>query len=293
MDLIASLASVIAPVVLISLFGYAWARRGYAFDHAFVTRLITVIGAPCLVFSTLTRMRFPAADLAAMGGATLASLILFAAVGIAALRLARLPIRVYLPSLMFPNNGNMGLPVCLFAFGEKGLGFAMIYFAIASVGQFTLGPAIAMGRFRPSLLLKVPFLYAVLLALAVRRSGWAVPAWADNTVTLLAGFTIPLMLLALGAALADMKVSGIRRALPLSAGRIVLGLAGGWAVAGLFGLTGAARGALVIQSGMPVAVFNYLFARLYGNQPEEVASTVLLSTLLSYLTLPVVVAALL
>lgn len=79
----------------------------------------------------------------------------------------------------------------------------------------------------------------------------------------------------------------------VSAARLAMGALGGWLVALLFGLDGAALGVLVIQSAMPVAVFNYLFARLYGEQPEEVAGLVLVSTALSYLTLPLLVVAVL
>ena len=290
-DLLASLAAVVAPVFLITGIGWWWSRRGLGFDQAFVTDVVRLVGTPCLVFSALTRLRLGGADLAVMAEAALACVVLFAVVATLALRLLRLPVGTYLPSLAFPNTGNMGLPVCLFAFGERGLALATLYFAVITVCQFTLGPAIASGRLRPELILKVPFVWAVLAALGVAWLGIPVPLWLSNTVSLAAGLAIPLMLLTLGVALAQLRVSHLGRALGLSAGRIVLGLVGGWAVAALFGLDGAARGVVMIQSAMPVAVFNYLFALMYGRQPEEVAGMVLLSTVLSYITLPLLVAA--
>jgi predicted permease len=45
-------------------------------------------------------------------------------------------------------------------------------------------------------------------------------------------------------------------------------------------------GVLVLQSAMPVAVFNYLFAQIYKRAPEEVAGAVVLSTILSFASLP-------
>jgi predicted permease len=98
------------------------------------------------------------------------------------------------------------------------------------------------------------------------------------------------MLLGLGAALAEFRAQNKARQFALSAARIALGLAGGALVAWLFGMEGTERGVLIVQSAMPVAVFNYLFARMYGANPDEVAGLVLISTLLSYLTLPLVVA---
>ena len=293
MELMSGLAAVILPVFLLSGVGYWWGRRRLPFDHHFITGIVTIVGSPCLIFATLSRVRFSAGEVAVMAAATAACLLLFAAIGLLGLRLARLPAKVYLPSLAFPNIGNMGLPVCLFAFGEDGLALAMIYYAVTTCCQFTLGPAIASGRLRIGELAKVPFVYAAAAAMVVALVGVTLPQWLINTTELAGGMTIPLMLIALGVALAELRIADLRRALALSVGRLMLGLVGGWLVATGFGLGGTMKGVVIIQSAMPVAVFNYLFARMYDSAPEEVAGLVLLSTLLSYVTLPVVVAILL
>ena len=57
-------------------------------------------------------------------------------------------------------------------------------------------------------------------------------------------------------------------------------------MARMLGLEGTARGIVILQSSMPVAVFSYLFAVRYQRSPEEVAGTVVISTLLSFLSLP-------
>lgn len=292
MQLIASLAAVVAPAFLISLAGYLWARRGLPFDQTMVTHLITLIGAPCLVFSIFTKMRMPAAAFANAGLACCVCLLLFGVAGTIGLRMARLPVKVYLPSLIFPNVGNMGIPICLFAFGEQGMAYAMIYFAITVIGQFTIGIALATGEFRIASLLRLPFIYVTAFALALNAFGIEPPAWLTNTADVAGGLTVPLMLMALGAALAQLRVGNVKRALAMSIIRVGLGGAGGWVVARLFGMDGAALGVMVIQSAMPVAVFNYLFASLYGNDPEEVAGMVLMSTALAYLGLPMLVAVL-
>ena len=64
------------------------------------------------------------------------------------------------------------------------------------------------------------------------------------------------------------------------------GFAVGYGLAEALGYEGSARGVLIIECAMPVAVFNYLYAQLPENRPEEVAGTVLVSTVLSFLTLP-------
>ena len=94
------------------------------------------------------------------------------------------------------------------------------------------------------------------------------------------------MLLSLGYALASLRVASYHRSVAFSVARLVGGFAIGWIVALVLGLEGAARGVVVIQSGMPAAVLNYLFAVRYGNDPQEAASIVVISTLFSIVALP-------
>ena len=291
MNLLSTLAPIVAPVFLIALGGYVWARAGEPFDHALITRLITIIGAPALIFSTLASMKLPFGTAARMAGATTVCLLATAAVAALVLRAAKMPMKVYLPSLTFPNIGNAGLPVCLFAFGQEGMALAMVFFTVTSIGQFTLGPAIAAGDMDLKKLLRVPILYAVAAAMAVLALGWTVPLWLSNTLNLVSGITIPLMLMSLGVALAELRAANLKRAAALSALRLGLGAAMGFAVAAAFGLDGAARGVVVIESSMPAAVFNYLYARMYDNRPDEVAGVILVSTLMSAVTIPLVLAA--
>ena len=134
--------------------------------------------------------------------------------------------------------------------------------------------------------MKIPLVWAVLAALAVKFSGVEVFGWLFKTLELLGGFAIPLMLITLGVSLAGLKIASLPRAVWLSAFRLLIGFAVGWGLAQGFGFEGAARGVLIIECAMPAAVFNYLFAQTYDNHPEEVASIVLVSTALSFMTLP-------
>ncbi len=70
--------------------------------------------------------------------------------------------------------------------------------------------------------------------------------------------------------------------------RLGLGLAVGVFVSHLLGLIGVARGVLILQSSMPVAVFNYLLAERYSQNSKEDAELVFVSTLLSLITLPLI-----
>ncbi|WP_294534929.1 AEC family transporter [uncultured Rhodoblastus sp.] len=231
MEMISGLAAVVAPVFLLSAAGYIWEKRGYSFDQMLVTDLVSLIAAPCLVFSTFTSARISFAETGLMVEATLACLGLFALVAGLGLWLTGLSLRVYLPSLIFPNIGNLGLPVCKFAFGDRGLALAMVYFAVTSIGQFTLGPAIASGRFEPGAMARTPLIYAVAVAVALSGFDVAIPRWIANTAELAGGMAVPLMLMALGVALAKIKATSLGRSTTMALVRLGLGTAGGWAVA--------------------------------------------------------------
>jgi predicted permease len=274
-----ALVAVIAPVFAGAGLGWIWARLGRPFDAAMVSDLASNVGTPFLVFAALTKLDMAPAALAEMAAAALLGYAL-------ALAAARLSWRDYLPALVFGNAGNMGLPLCLFAYGDAGLALAVAYFAVTTMLQFTLGVGIAAGAMSPARVLRTPVLYAVAAALAFILAGTKPPAWLANTAQLLGGLTIPLMLMALGVSLARLKVASVGRAAALSVLRVAGGAACGIAAAEIMGLSGAARGVLVIQTAMPVAVFNYLFALHYKRAAAEVAGMVLISTLLSFAGLP-------
>lgn len=278
------LFNVIAPVLVCA--GIGWARAGRPFDTQFVSSLVTAIGAPCLVFATMLEVEVDPAALTRMAVATVLAHVAFGAIGWTVLRASRLSQRSYLPSLMFSNTGNMGLPLCMLAFGEFGLALAIAYFTVASVIHFTLGIGIAAGAMSWRGLVRLPILYAVAAVLVFMAAGTRPPEWVMSTARLLGGMTVPLMLVTLGISLASLRVTRLGRGLALAALRVGMGFVVGVAIATALGLEGAAKGALVVQSAMPVAVFNFLFAQRYRTEPEDVAGMVVLSTLISFAILP-------
>lgn len=284
--MLADIFAVIAPVFLCSAIGLIWARRGERFETAFVTRLVTFVGFPSLVFTTLVKAKITAQAMGVMGFASLATVVAFAVLSAPVLRAAKLDQRTFLPAMIFANTGNMGLPLCLLAFGEEGLALGISYFTVNAVILFVVGPAIAAGNADPARALKEPLVWAVALALVVKFAGVPVPQWLFRSLDLLGGFAIPLMLIALGFSLHGLKIASLKRSTALSVFRLITGFGVGWAAAALLGYEGAARGVLIIECAMPVAVFNYIYAQLHENSPEEIAGTVLVSTLLSFLTLP-------
>lgn len=278
--------SVITPVFICAFIGYGWVKRGIAFDTGFVTSLVMYIGAPCLLFSTFMEIEIEMQAFSMMVFATFVTMVLFGVIGFVVLKLTGQDLRSFLPSQMFPNVGNMGLPLCLLAFGDEGLALALTYFMVNSVFCFTLGVSIVSGSLSLRDVVRNPIFLTVLITLLALGLDFSPPAWMLNTTSLLGQLTIPLMLLALGVSLGRFQISSLRRSVALSVFRLLMGFVVSVGVAEVLGLTGAARGILIMQSTMPIAVFSYLFAVRYQRNPEEVAGTVVLSTILSFLTLP-------
>lgn len=282
----AQLFAIIAPVFIIAGFGFGWRRLHLPFDTATVTAIATNLGTPALILATLSKLEVSAEAFTEMLFATALTLVGFAVLGGLALKLARLPLRAFLTPVMMANAGNMGLPLCLFAFGQEGLSLAIAVFAVIAGYHFSFGIAVVSGQFGLRQLARTPVIYATVLGLAMVATGTELPGWIDNTLKLLGGIAIPMMLLALGVSLSGLRLASLGQAGIVAAIRLVVGLAVGLAVARLLDLSDTATGVLIIQSTMPVAVFNYLFASLYDQRPEAVAGSVLVSTAISFLTLP-------
>lgn len=280
------LINVVAPVFISIAIGYGWVKIGRAYDTSLITSLVMSIGAPCLVFSALTSLTIPINTTLKMAAAAVVVVLATGVIGWVVLGMIGLPKRAFMSPIMFANIGNMGLPLCLFAFGKPGLALAVVGVAVYSVLMLTVGAWLYSGETNLSALLKIPIVYAVLLSLVVMATGWQVPLWIARTSKLLADFTIPLVLITLGVSLAKIRVEKIKRALIVSVLRLAIGFLVGLLVAWMFKLPWPARGVIILQSTMPAAVFNYLLAQNYNRYANDTAGVVVISTVLSLVTLP-------
>lgn len=279
--------------MLVVLIGFGWAKRGNSMDSASLTPFITNISVPCLAFHSLATMHVPMASLGATALAAAILLTVTLALAAGALKLAKLRLRTYLPALSFPNAGNLGLSLSLSAFGQPGLTYAMISFVIFSIANNTLGRSIAAGEGNWLTALKAPIVPAIALGVASAAFGVAPPEWIMKSLEMIGSLGVPLMLVMLGASLATIQLRSFRRGFVLSLARLFGGAAIGFAVATAFGFVGPQRATLVLQSAMPAAVINYMYAQLWKSEPDEVASVVVISTLLSIGTTPLLLALLL
>jgi len=286
MALISELLAIILPVFICAAMGLFWSRAGQPFNSDLVSILVYKISVPCLIIAIFAKVRLTPEAVVAVAGAALFIYLVTAAMAALVLRLFRLAMPSYLPSLMFPMVGSMGLPICLFAFGEDGLALALVFFTLGAIGTFTIGAAIAAGGVSYKKLISEPAIWAALIAVALLWLELTPPKWVVDTTGLLGGIAIPLQLIALGSSLSQFRITSLPRGVSLSLLRLALGYGVGFGIAELFDLEGMVRAVVILQSAMPVAVSNYLFAVVYKREPAEVAGMVLISTGISFVTLP-------
>lgn len=289
-NLILTVLEIVAPVFLLALIGFTWVKTGHEYRLEFVTKLTMTLSVPALIFTALVKADI---DPAALTALSLASVAAYGGVTIAAylvIKLMRLDVRTYLAPLIFGNTGNLGLPLALFAFGQTGLSYAVVVFAVMALWSFTFGVYVTAGGGSPAKAFKEPLVWATALGALFLWQGWTLPRFAMNTLELLGQIAIPLMLITLGVAVARLHPRGLGRATLMSLGKVVL-CAGIAAVAGMaFDLAPEPFAVLVVQIATPVAVTSYMLAEKYGADSDSVAGLVVSSTLLSVLYLPLLLA---
>jgi predicted permease len=250
------------------------------------------IGAPCLVISTINGVEISGQDFYAVALAAILIFLGTSIVGMLAIKMTGETVHSLLPTVVFPNNGNMGLPLCLFAFGKEGLALALAFFLVQMTALMSGGVALMtrnnngfFGALKD--LAVLPLIHSVIVAIFLLGTGLQLPIWIDSTLSILGGLTIPLMLITLGASLTSLNTSVWQRSMIFSLLRIGGGFLFACLVVNLTGLSGVARNVVLLQAIMPAAVFNYLLALKFDRDPNKVASVVITSTLLSLLAIPI------
>jgi malate permease and related proteins len=292
-ELVQTFAENILPIFIISGSAYL-VGRFFALDSRTVGRLVFYLFSPVLVFNLLIRSQLPFNEILVTAG--YAAAVMFSCALIAwgvgrLLRLERRALTAVILTSMFANNGNFGLPLISFAFGPAALAHSSIYFVASGILVYSVGVLIAsLGHmdFKQALigLLKVPSIYALAAALLVIRFDVQLPVALDRSVSLLAGGTVPMMLVLLGLELQKAQWTRNLRAVSISTSiRLLAGPIVGLALASLFGITGPARQGSVMESAMPTAVATTVLAAEYNLDSSLVTGTILLTTLLSPLTL--------
>jgi len=290
-ELYLKLIDVLFPVFLIIGIGYYLGKKNPKFDTDFITKLTGTFGTPALIFYSLTSTGVNLETFVEFFSYQVLLVTGFSFVGILTLFLTKRDIIYELPPLILPNNGNIGLSVCLFAYGDIGLGIAGSIASVIMLLHFTLGIFLAKKELDFTVLFKNGPIYGILLALIFLYFELDVPIFLENATFLISYATIFLVLMALGIALTRLKVFSFKLSLINSFTRMVLGPIIGLFMIKFFNVSGVEAGVLFIQSSMPSAILCYLVGSMYSPKKvvDSIASTIFVSTTISFLTLPFIV----
>ena len=283
------IVSILFPLFALTALGYLVGRRQRP-DLSHANKLNMDVFVPALVFAALANKSFHVADFVPLLGATL---LLVGGCGLAGWALARglgVAPRTLVPPLMFNNCGNLGLPLAVLAFGDQALAPAVAMFMVSNLLHFSFGAWLLDHQIKLGGIWKVPSVLATLAGLAVGLSGFEVWGPAMTAIRMLGEISIPLMLFALGVRLTESRIGEIRLGLIGAAARPVIGMLLAAAVMLVVPLPERERALLLVFGALPPAVLNYIFAERYHQEPEKVASIVLIGNVAALVFLPLALA---
>ena len=279
------LVAILFPIFGIVAAGYFYARH-HKPEMAVANRLNMDVFVPALVFAAMAGKSF---DLAAYAPLALGGFIVLATCGLLAWPIARLigsQPKTLAPPMMFNNSGNIGLPLAVLAWGEEALPAAVILFMVENTLHFSFGARLLDPHARLLTLWRVPVVAAAIAGLAVAML--KIPIWQPLVIAIkmLGDVSVPLLLFSLGVRMTDVSFREWKVATGSALLRPIAGMLIAAGVIQLLGLQGREAAMLLVFGALPPAVLNFLFAERYKQEPERVASIVLIGNLAALIFLP-------
>ena len=256
MELYIKLFDVLFPVFFVIGVGYYLGVKDPNFDTKFITNFAGNIGTPAMIFYTITTtgvtlsvfIEYFIYALIIIGG--------FSFLGLIFLFILKRDIISELPPLILPNTGNMGVPICLFAYGTAGLGVASAIASVIILLHFTVGVLLAKKSFSLNILIKNVPIYGIIASVIFLYFEWEVPGFLENTTFLLTYTTIFLVLMSLGIALSRFQVVSWTHATILGAVRVIIGPFIGYALIVYLKLDGFAKRCFINSISHAQCCFN-------------------------------------
>ncbi|MDP3638823.1 MAG: AEC family transporter [Azonexus sp.] len=283
------LLAILFPIFGIVAAGYFYARH-HKPEMAVANRLNMDVFVPALVFAAMAGKSF---DLVAYAPLALGGFLVLATCGLLAWPIARLigvQPKTLVPPMLFNNSGNIGLPLAVLAWGEAALPAAVILFMVENTLHFSFGARLLDPKTRLLTLWRIPVVFAAIAGLTVAML--KIPIWQPLVIAIkmLGDVSVPLLLFSLGVRMTDVSFSEWKVATGSAILRPLAGMLIAAGVIQLLGLKGQEAAMLLVFGALPPAVLNFLFAERYKQEPERVASIVLIGNLAALLFLPLALA---
>lgn len=295
MEVFSRIAGIILPVFAMAAIGYVYARlRGdqVSNDMAGVNRINVELLAPLLLFSALASKDF---DVTANLPLILAGVLISLGSGLIAWPIARLlgyDTRTFVPPMIYNNCGNMGLPLAVLAFGASVLPEAVAMFMAGTLVYFTVGLWIMEGgssgsRLSSLRMLANPMMVAMILGMLFAAFKISLPVMLMTALRMMGEATIPLMLIALGVRMVGVSFGHWRIGV---VGAVLCPLSGLLVASGLdhwLVLTAMQRSQMYLFAALPPAVFSFMVAEAYEQEPDKVAAIAMIGNLAALVFVPV------
>jgi len=288
MLLFLAVLKIIFPVFLLSLVGFVWSKWKFDYPIDFVTRLTMNIALPSLIFTSLMNTNIESQLLNSIIFGTILTYVILTVFCYIFIKLIKIDNATYLPPMIFGNTGNLGLPLAYFSFGTVGLNYAIIIFTVMAIYSFTFGIWVLSGNSNYKEIIKSPIIISCFLGGISLFSGIKTPGFITNSIELIGQMAIPLMLITLGVSVATLKLKNFYMSFYVVIYRTLICLAVSIGIALFFNFPDVPTAILILQLTTPVAVTSYLLSEKYKRNPGEVASLVVLSTVLSIFYIPII-----
>lgn len=283
------IVAILFPLFAIASVGFIVGRRLRP-DLSQANKLNMDVFVPALIFGALANKSFQIMEYLPLLGATVVAVFGSGLLGWGVARALGVAPRTFVPPMMFNNCGNLGLPLAVLAFGDAALAPAVVMFMVSNLTHFTFGAWLLDHNIKLSGVWRIPTVIATFGGLAVSLAGVELWQPAMLAIKMLGDISIPLMLFALGVRISESRIGAIRLGVIGAVARPAIGLALSFVLVWLIPLPERERALLIVFGALPPAVLNYMFAERYNQEPEKVASMVLLGNVLAVLFLPLALA---
>ncbi|MYH18664.1 MAG: AEC family transporter [Gemmatimonadetes bacterium] len=291
------LLDIIAPIFVLISLGYLFQKKWH-FDMQALTRVLLYLVMPATLVVSLTQSELSADfvwDTSVFCLLMLVALYVLSLAGSLVMRYQKDMKQAFSLSVMYYNSGNYGFPASELAFPTLGLAVQSIVLAVQNFLVFTLGLFfVSVGRIsaRRAFLqsFKMPFVYALILAFAIRNFGLQLPGFVWLPIEYLAEALVPMALVTLGMQLARTRITQAWQAsLASLVCRLVISPLIGYGLVLLLDIDPRIAPILIVSTSYPTAINTVLIDLEFGSREDFAANAVFLSTVCSIVTVAVVI----
>lgn len=314
MEMVQTIAWQVLTMLVLAMVGCLMFRAGKITQEGSkaLGNILIYLSLPCVIINSFLVERTPEKLCGFLISAALAAVLLGLSILIARLILGRHAIDNFAGS--FSNPGFFGIPLIVASLGEDGVFYIAAFVAFLNLGQWTYGVSLLQGSDENGLLTKkpkraaspihqiaalakrliqAPFMIAILVGLFFFLTGIPMPDIPARCIGYVAGLNTPIAMFTIGIYMARVDIGKMLRKPRLylvAAVRMLIIPAAALAVLLLLpGARNDLKMALLIAAACPVGSNVAVYAQLHNKDYPYAVETVIISTLFSIITMPVIV----